>query len=140
MWLLAIAAVVLVDVRHASRADARETRDGSGTSWMPDASPMYAFHWQRGKWQVMVHESPSRSLTRCSPSAKLQGGYTRALATWFGLKAGLGGTLSAGFVPADLSTVYGGRVNVGWGVFLALRPAANTTHDAEMHDHSQHQR
>ena len=32
-------------------------RDGSGTSWLPDASPMYAFHWQRGDWQVMLHEN-----------------------------------------------------------------------------------
>ena len=32
-------------------------RDGSGTSWLPDATPMYAFHWQRGDWQVMLHEN-----------------------------------------------------------------------------------
>ena len=32
-------------------------RDGSGTAWLPDASPMYAFHWQRGDWQVMLHEN-----------------------------------------------------------------------------------
>ena len=55
--------------------------------------------------------------------AKLQGGYTRYLATWKGLNAGLGVSASAGFVPSDLETVYGRRVNVGFGVFLTVRPA-----------------
>ena len=32
-------------------------RDGSGTSWLPDASPMYAFHTTRGSWQLMAHEN-----------------------------------------------------------------------------------
>jgi YHS domain-containing protein len=30
-------------------------RDGSGTAWLPDASPMYAIHWTRGPWQLMAH-------------------------------------------------------------------------------------
>lgn len=33
------------------------TRDGSGTSWLPDVSPMYAIHWQKGAWQLMAHEN-----------------------------------------------------------------------------------
>jgi hypothetical protein len=32
-------------------------RDGSGTSWLPDASPIYAFHASRGRWQLMGHEN-----------------------------------------------------------------------------------
>src|SRR5687767_16019104 len=28
-------------------------REGSGTAWLPDASPMYAIHRQRGPWQFM---------------------------------------------------------------------------------------
>src|SRR5262245_50164823 len=32
-------------------------RESSGTSWLPDVSPMYAHHWQRGDWQVMLHEN-----------------------------------------------------------------------------------
>lgn len=32
-------------------------REGSGTSWLPDASPMYALHWVRGEWQLMAHEN-----------------------------------------------------------------------------------
>lgn len=58
--------------------------------------------------------------------AKLQGGYTRYLNSWNGLKPGLGVTASAGFVPASLKPVYGSRVNAGFGVFVALRPAAMT--------------
>jgi len=30
-------------------------RDGSGTSWLPDDSPMYGIHQTAGSWQVMWH-------------------------------------------------------------------------------------
>jgi hypothetical protein len=32
-----------------------EERDGSGTSWLPDATPMYAVHLTEGSWTVMIH-------------------------------------------------------------------------------------
>src|SRR6516165_6713862 len=32
-------------------------REASGTSWLPDNTPMYAIHWQRGPWQIMFHEN-----------------------------------------------------------------------------------
>jgi YHS domain-containing protein len=57
---------------------------------------------------------------------KLQGGYTRYLGTWMGLKPGLGVSASAGLVPNSLKGVYGSRVNAGFGVFLTVRPAAMT--------------
>ena len=56
--------------------------------------------------------------------AKLQGGYTRYLASWKGLKPGFGVSASAGFVPRALETMYGSRVNGGFGVFFTIRPAA----------------
>jgi hypothetical protein len=31
------------------------TRMGSGTSWLPDAAPMHAVHYQAGAWSLMVH-------------------------------------------------------------------------------------
>src|SRR4051794_39494955 len=31
------------------------SRMGSGTSWLPDASPMRAYHFMRGSWTLMVH-------------------------------------------------------------------------------------
>jgi hypothetical protein len=30
-------------------------RDGSGTSWLPDETPMYAVHKQAGGWMLMAH-------------------------------------------------------------------------------------
>jgi hypothetical protein len=33
------------------------SRQGSGTAWNPDESPMYANHWQTGNWEVMTHGS-----------------------------------------------------------------------------------
>jgi hypothetical protein len=30
-------------------------REGSGTSWLPDQTPMYAVHAQAGKWTLMAH-------------------------------------------------------------------------------------
>ena len=31
------------------------TREGSGTSWLPDETPMYAMHRQAGEWTLMGH-------------------------------------------------------------------------------------
>ena len=31
------------------------TRQGSGTAWLPDASPMYAVHRMQGAWELMMH-------------------------------------------------------------------------------------
>ena len=31
------------------------TREGSGTSWLPDETPMYAIHTQAGGWTLMTH-------------------------------------------------------------------------------------
>ena len=55
--------------------------------------------------------------------AKLQAGYTRYMNTWRGFNPGFGGSLSAGIVPRALEASYGNRVNVGFGVFVTLRPA-----------------
>src|SRR4029079_761857 len=30
-------------------------REGSGTSWLPDETPMYAIHRQAGDWTLMGH-------------------------------------------------------------------------------------
>ena len=60
----------------------------------------------------------------CFTVGKLQGGYTRHLSSWKGLKAGFGVSVSAGFVPRALETVYGSRVNAGLGVLFIVRPAA----------------
>lgn len=33
------------------------TREGSGTAWLPDASPMHALHGRTGGWELMLHGS-----------------------------------------------------------------------------------
>src|ERR1700760_3580913 len=33
------------------------SRDGSGTSWVPDETPMYAYMIQGKKWMTMIHGS-----------------------------------------------------------------------------------
>src|SRR5438552_9896525 len=40
---------------HAGPLGIPETRMGSGTSWLPDASPMHATHVMIGSWTVMLH-------------------------------------------------------------------------------------
>lgn len=57
--------------------------------------------------------------------AKWQAGYTRYFSAWNGLKPGVGAGLSAGFVPDSLKSLYGRRINFGFGVFVTLRPAAS---------------
>lgn len=56
---------------------------------------------------------------------KLQAGYTRYLAGARGLRLGIGGHLSAGFVPEALEPHYGSRANLGVGFFLTVRPGAH---------------
>jgi YHS domain-containing protein len=56
--------------------------------------------------------------------SKIQGGYTHYISAMTGFKAGVGAAVSAGIVPGDLKAAYGGRVNPGFAIFLALRPAA----------------
>jgi hypothetical protein len=34
-----------------------ESRQGSGTSWMPDSTPMFAHHLMAGDWMLMLHYS-----------------------------------------------------------------------------------
>ena len=57
--------VLLSGVRFAAGQDpqpighdmAAMARDGSGTSWLPDSSPMYMVHAQRGPWMLMGHQN-----------------------------------------------------------------------------------
>jgi hypothetical protein len=56
---------------------------------------------------------------------KLQGGYTRYLASTAGLRVGVGGHLSAGFVPKVIEPQYGSRANLGVGFFVTVRPSAH---------------
>lgn len=67
-----------------------------------------------------VHESTGAFVV-----GKAQVGYTRYLAQASGFRLGVGGHLSAGFVPEALKAQYGSRANLGIGFFVTLRPAAH---------------
>jgi hypothetical protein len=45
------------DMSSMSNAGIPATREGSGTSWQPDESPMYAVHHPAGDWMLMLHGS-----------------------------------------------------------------------------------
>jgi hypothetical protein len=40
---------------HDQTMSMPSSRDGSGTSWLPDDTPMYALHGQAGGWTLMAH-------------------------------------------------------------------------------------
>jgi hypothetical protein len=42
---------------HAFSLSLPMTRNGSGTSWQPDATPMYAYMHHGRNWNYMVHGS-----------------------------------------------------------------------------------
>ncbi len=41
-----------------------DTRMGSGTAWVPDASPMHAAHYRAGRWALMLHGVAYLQFTR----------------------------------------------------------------------------
>jgi len=73
---------------------------------------------------------------------KLQAGYTRYLISEAGLRVGVGGHLSAGFVGEALAPRYGSRANLGVGFFITVRPVAMMHQSgagaSAPADHSQH--
>jgi hypothetical protein len=40
---------------HAYSLNLPMTRNGSGTGWLPDASPMYGYMFHKNKWMYMLH-------------------------------------------------------------------------------------
>ncbi len=59
-------------------------RDGSGTSWLPDASPMYGIMLNSGKWSYMLHGNISVRYTKQGLSDKgSRGGDKFDAPNWF---------------------------------------------------------
>jgi hypothetical protein len=44
-----------MSMSHAFSRNLPMTRNGSGTSWLPDNSPMYGYMYHKGKWMYMLH-------------------------------------------------------------------------------------
>jgi hypothetical protein len=84
------------------------SREGSGTSWLPDNSPMHAMHWQRGAWQLMVHESLFvQYLHESSARGDAQFGSINWLMGVAGRKAGPGRLQLRGMFSAEPGTIPG---------------------------------
>jgi hypothetical protein len=45
------------NMSHAFSKNLPMTRNGSGTAWLPDSSPMYAYMFHTPKWMYMIHGS-----------------------------------------------------------------------------------
>jgi hypothetical protein len=56
-----------------------ESRMGSGTSWLPDASPMHAAHFTLGDWTLMLHGQGSVQYDRQAGS---RGGNQLGIINW----------------------------------------------------------
>ena len=44
-----------MNMSHAFSRNLPMTRNGSGTAWLPDNSPMYGYMFHSGKWMYMLH-------------------------------------------------------------------------------------
>lgn len=60
------------------------SRLGSGTSWVPDASPMFAYHAQLGAWRSMVH---GNTFLGGNVQGSPRGGRQLSVLSWFMLMA-----------------------------------------------------
>src|SRR5437870_4235367 len=106
-----------------------ETRLGSGTSWLPDASPMHASHFVLGAWSLMLHGSAFLQYDR---QGGLRGDDQVALLDWAMLAASrplAGGQLHLrGMLSSD-----------PWGVGSAGYPLLLQTGESNegvpLHDH-----
>jgi hypothetical protein len=59
-------------------------RDGSGTSWLPDAAPMYGIMLHAGKWMYMLHGNVAPRFTSQDFTAKgSRGGNKLDAPNWF---------------------------------------------------------
>ena len=72
-----------------------------------------------------AHDLHAHEFTGVMTVGKLQGGYTRYLASASGLRLGVGGLASLAFVPEALKPHYGRRANPGVGLFVTVSPAAH---------------
>jgi hypothetical protein len=72
-----------------------------------------------------AHEYGGRVFT----VGKIQAGYVLHVGPWRGLATGIGGSVSASFLPPELGPRYSGRVAPGFGVFLSVRPAGHVMQD-----------
>lgn len=83
-------------------------------------------HTWFGRFEVVgkpAHDLHAHEYTsRIFGVAKLEAGYVRHFKAWHALVPGIGGVVSANFLPPELAPRYSGRVAPGFGVFVTVRP------------------
>src|SRR5437879_5988836 len=137
-WVLAMAAPLHaqmdMDMEHDMHLPegplgVPETRLGSGTSWLPDASPMHAAHLRLGAWTLMLHGS---AVVQYDHQAGLRGDSRVSLIDWVML--------------APSRPVAGGRLHLRgmissdpWGVgsrgYPLLLQTGESDRGVPLHDH-----
>jgi hypothetical protein len=93
---------------HAGHDMASMARDGSGTSWLPDDTPIYAFHASKGRWTLMAHENAFlQFLSEASPRSESQGGSVNWLMGMASRPVGPGRLQLRGMVSFEPWTIRG---------------------------------
>ena len=115
-------------LNSSSEAVPDGTFDATTLAWLFESSAtLREAHTLFGRIEIVekpahdlhAHEFPTSIFT----VGKLQAGYVRQLRPWKGLVPGVGGMASVSLVPSELSSRYGGRTALGFGMFLTLRPS-----------------
>lgn len=85
-----------------------ESREGSGTSWLPDESPMRAIHVEKNGWMLMTHFNAFvQHLHESGDRGSLQTGSTNWLMGMAKHPAGAGTFMVRGMVSAEPWTIGG---------------------------------
>src|SRR5436190_11860464 len=94
--------------QHAGAGGIPMTRDGSGTSWLPDQSPMYAIHKPAGSWMLMLHSSVFLEyLKETGERGSGQAGSINWVMLMAQHKAGAGQVTLRGMLSAEPATIDG---------------------------------
>ncbi len=106
-----------------------ESRMGSGTSWLPDASPMHASHYRVGGWTLMLHGA---AYFQYDHQGGPRGDDQAGIANWGMLVASRrlgGGRLQVrGMLSAEPWTI-------GAGGYPLLLQSGESYRGAALHDH-----
>jgi hypothetical protein len=93
---------------HDMGSMASMAREGSGTSWLPDATPMYAFHTSKNGWTLMAHENAFlQLLAESSPRSGTQGGSINWLMGMASRPVGTGRLQLRGMISFEPWTIPG---------------------------------
>lgn len=103
-------------------------REGSGTAWLPDASPMYAVHSQAGPWTLMLH---GNAFLQYIDEGGTRGESQLGSVNWF---MGMARRPLAGGVLELRAMLSGEPFTVGECGFPQLLQSGERCHGAPLHD------